>query len=656
MPTLWNKLDSGLGSRYGDFLRSGADARLLVSLFYQGELAEIEAEGFRTVYRGPAGYATGSVLLSEIERIAAHPGVVRLSSGHDAEPMLDASIPQINARPEIWEWDATQSKFVPATGKGTGKDVLIGVIDTGIDWRHPFFLKETEPVKVTRIRAIWDQGLRPSSDEVASAAPDAALLTGEAGAGVTYGVEYNFARIEAALNNGPSIRHRDCNGHGTHVASIAAGNGGPSRTFIGVAPEAELIVVKYLYPQQKPTANNDPDESEINPGVAFRDAVFYILKKAEAVNKPVVINVSLGSNLGPHDGFTSTEDWLTAQFDARPKAAYVCSAGNDAGSGQHALIQFTGAGSVDVDIKLADDRDLRTKYNFCESRDDTPKSMSLQIYYPAGADPLAIALDPKDGEGTWTSPDRDAGAGVATFEGFEAVMKHVVEEQPRSFTGAGPVQRSKFELEFVGRTDAAGKNPVYREETYTLQITATAAVTAHLWCSQRSRELYLKVAGEDPPILTAPDEFLIGTSHGAENIITVASYDAEDPVVLPTAGSSSRGPLVNYESTDPHPVQKPDVAAPGVKITAAGSREVHARSRDRKNADQTTRKGGTSMASPHVAGVVALMFENNPNLTSTEIVDILRTRGRIEVPPDKRNELGQGRVDAKLAFDEALTP
>ena len=197
------------------------------------------------------------------------------------------------------------------------------------------------------------------------------------------------------------------------------------------------------------------------------------------MNKPVVINVSLGSGLGPHDGFTSTEDWLTDRFDARPRAAYVCSAGNDAGSSQHGRLDFTGPDSVDVGIELKDNPRVRTTYSYCETRSDIPESMKVQIYYPPTAGPITVTFDPKDGEAPRAGPERGAAAVPVpvTFEGFEAVMTHVLEEQPRPYTGAGLLQRSKFELEMKAKKDAAGKNPGYRDETYTLHVTAPGTIT-----------------------------------------------------------------------------------------------------------------------------------------------------------------------------------
>jgi subtilisin family serine protease len=634
---------------YGEYLSTSTDRKLLVSLFYKGDLSEIETAGFRTVWRGPEGYATGDILLSQLEQITSHPGVERISVGQEPEPMLDISVPDINASPEVWAWDSVQSLFSSVTGKGTGKGVIVGIIDTGIYWRHPFFLSQSSPEMKTKILSIWDMGLCPETGE---SAPLSTLLTPESGG--TYGVEYKQGQINEALKGTGKVRHRDCSGHGTHVASIAAGNGGEARKFIGVAPEAELIVVKCLYPEETPKKNNDPTESEINNNIRFRDAVTYILKKAQAETKPVVINASLGHNLGPHDGFTPNEDWLTKQFESISKACFVTSAGNSGGKNQHATITFAAAGSIDIDIELIDTRTHRSKYAWCESRPDTPKSFWLQLYYPPAVGSLDISLDPKDGGGFRAGPSRGAGPVTATFEGFKAQMSHIVDNQARPYTGAPNVQRSKFQVEMIPKDRDEPKNRKYRTGTYTLRVVATEALTAHIWCQQKGWKFKMQVVAAKPPILTVNDEYQIGYYGGAANVLTVAAYNAEIKPALPTTNFSSRGPLANYSGAAPIP--KPDIGAPGKAIDAAASPDVEPKKKDRKKADMTAKKQGTSMASPHVAGVVALMFENNPGLTAPDIVSIIRDDGFRSLPHAPANELGKGRIDAKLCFDKALSP
>src|SRR5262245_18074264 len=109
MSTVWNKLDPGLRSIYSSYLRSRAGGsahaqahgaapvieRVNVSLYYSEDLAVIEALGFETAATGPAGFANGNLDLANLERLAAHPGVVKISFGESRRLALDVSVPNI---------------------------------------------------------------------------------------------------------------------------------------------------------------------------------------------------------------------------------------------------------------------------------------------------------------------------------------------------------------------------------------------------------------------------------------------------------------------------------------------------------------------------------------------------------------------------------
>jgi subtilisin family serine protease len=157
--------------------------------------------------------------------------------------MLDTSVKEINVRDQIWSVNTTTGAFTGPRGSG----VLIGIIDTGIDFTNEVFMAAGS-MNTTRILRVWDMGIAPH-DGIGS--PDVSLIQN----GFTYGVEYTNAHIDAVLQNtagAKPVRHLDCVGHGTHVASIAAGDGRIPRgkkkfEFVGVAPAAELIVVKMAH-------------------------------------------------------------------------------------------------------------------------------------------------------------------------------------------------------------------------------------------------------------------------------------------------------------------------------------------------------------------------------------------------------------------------
>jgi subtilisin family serine protease len=641
MASVWNKLDSGLTSIYLDYLHErdrGVPAsprhhplrppggRLNVSLHYTGDLGEIEALGFQTTSRSAVGRASGNIDLGNLERIAEHPGVVRLSYGREPKPFLDVSVPDINVRGQLWT--LAGNVFNGTTGAG----VIVGIIDTGIDFRHPFFRDLTN---TTRILRIWDQGLLNGGP--GQAPPPAALL--EDPTGPTYGVEYTDTMINQAVQGASDlVKHKDCNGHGTHVASIAAGDGRDDYKYVGVAPQAKLIMVKYLY------LDNEPP---VNWKQRFRDAVCYILNTANGLGRSVVINFSVGDSTTGHDGITDGEDFLTNKFAGATGKAFVAAAGNDAGlmyghdgavvrKNQHARLEFpVGGGTVDIPIELLDVRTNRLEYNHCTDRDETGP-LGIHIYYPFGKTINASVQLPDTAvfipgpalPGTLTNP----------FSGRRYTMRHVTESVTRIVGGV--YQRNLFEF-----TQVPNAALEHYQGIYTVKITTTDEMTAHLFCSQSRGSFRVDDSSGLPAIVHVEDRFLIGSSGGASNILTVAAYDAEAAAhARSVAPFSSRGPIAQYGG--PAPPDKPDIAAPGVNIDAAMSDDAQ-RTTCKPN---TTQKDGTSMATPHVTGAVALLLEKNGLLTTTQIITTLKTHLRL-IPPPVAEEVGAGRLDVKDAFD-----
>lgn len=154
----------------------------------------------------------------------------------------------------------------PFTQAYDGNGVLIGIIDTGIDFNHPDF---KDSFGNTRIKFLWDQV--PTSGSTVPAP-------------YNYGIEWTAAQINASV-----CTHNDLPnyGHGTHVSGIAAGNGLANGTHEGCAPKADLVVVALDFNKSGPT---------------IADAVSYIFSKAFVLGKPCVINASVGDYYGSHDG------------------------------------------------------------------------------------------------------------------------------------------------------------------------------------------------------------------------------------------------------------------------------------------------------------------------------------------------------------------
>lgn len=194
----------------------------------------------------------------------------------------------------------------------TGKGVVVGMVDSGLDWDHPDFWSSPSD---TRILYIWNQTITPLGGE----APPPEF---------GYGVEYDSSDVIAG-----TPREVDSTGHGTHVMGAAAGDGSatnglePPGRYAGLAPEAYIIAVK--------TTWLDAD---------VVDGVDYIFRRAEALGLPCVVNLSLGSHYGPHDG--------TGPFEAAianltgPGKIVVGAAGNSGGDPLHARAVVSGVDNV----------------------------------------------------------------------------------------------------------------------------------------------------------------------------------------------------------------------------------------------------------------------------------------------------------------------
>lgn len=167
-----------------------------------------------------------------------------------------------------------------------GSGILVGIIDTGIDYQNPLFRKADG---TTRIKAIWDQGIQ----------------TGTVPAGVGYGSEYTEDRINQALQSENPLEivpSEDTNGHGTFVAGIIAGNEDETNGFIGAAPDADILVVKLKQAKQYLKDFYFIEETEVYQETDLMLAVYYLQQQATERNQQISIYLGVGTNSGDHSG------------------------------------------------------------------------------------------------------------------------------------------------------------------------------------------------------------------------------------------------------------------------------------------------------------------------------------------------------------------
>ena len=245
----------------------------------------------------------------------------------------------------------------------TGKGVVIGFVDTGIDYTKDVFRNEDGS---TKIISIWDQtieGPRPPA--------------------LYFGAEYSGEQINQALRSDhplDTVPSTDTDGHGTFLASLAAGCN--TDGYSGAAPDARLVVVKlkrahqyfineFLLPPDNP---NYYQNSDIMLGME------YIVSVAKDLDAPLVICLGMGSNDTGHDGYTMFEEYIS-HLSQRPGLAVVNGAGNESNARHHTQGLLLRTGSTDtIGIRVGDHQTSFRVNIFGSSYD----KISVGIVSPSG--------------------------------------------------------------------------------------------------------------------------------------------------------------------------------------------------------------------------------------------------------------------------------
>ncbi|UTW62689.1 S8 family serine peptidase [bacterium SCSIO 12741] len=213
------------------------------------------------------------------------------SSGY-GQPLIDTSTVQTGAR-------AIHQGVLPLPSAYSGKGVIMGIIDSGIDFNHPDF---QDSIGNTRIISLWDQSRNLDTNRFPS---------------YGYGEVYDSMDINAG--NCPHVDPNSWGGHGTMVSGIAAGNGlsvpDTVADYRGYAYESPIIFVA-------------TDFGASNWDQTVADAVEYIYALADSLDMPCVINLSAGNYLGGHDGLDLPTLYIDSLVNAKSGRSFSCAAGN----------------------------------------------------------------------------------------------------------------------------------------------------------------------------------------------------------------------------------------------------------------------------------------------------------------------------------------
>jgi subtilisin family serine protease len=603
-------------------LRRPSDAR--VSAFVQLVSDRLRAEGLDQPIPGQTArkddLVTVELPIAEVLKLSEQPWVRRIELG---EPLETPTPVVTNARPR-----APSKALRTVDGEelhGFGEGVLVGIVDVGgFDFSHPDFLDGRGR---TRFARIWDQGgttrptpfmRRPASKRQKMPFDYGAELVKE---------ELDVAIAAAKRGGLPAWELErqstvEPGSHGTHVASIAAGN-------LGVCRKATLAAVLLSLPPEQERRESFYDSSRLV------HAVDYLLALGRELGMPVSINVSLGTNGHAHDDSSPVCRWIDAALTRSGQAVSVA-AGNagqeraespdDVGfimgrihaSGQIAArelvadLEWTVVGNTVVDLSEnelevwygAQDRfaiqvkppgqrwtEVVKPGQFIENRqlpDGSFLSVYNELYHPAnGANTLAVYLSPQL---QGTPIGIPGGQWLVRLIGLE-------------------VRDGRYHA-WIQRDDPQQLGPLGQREAWAFPS----------FFSQRS----------------FVDDTTVSSLACGQRIVSVANLEADGRRVNV---SSSQGPTRDGR-------EKPDVVAPGTDVVAAKAFSSR---------DEWVAMTGTSMASPYVAGVVGLMLAANPELTGAQIGGILERTAQPLPGSDFhwRNDAGSGAIAPERCVSEA---
>ncbi len=660
---------------------------------------EVERAGLSPAHWHGTDAASGEVVPRDVPALAEVDGVRTIELSHNAAPTLHSSVPATKA-------DVVRTGALGLDGTG----VIVGVVDTGIDifhhafrkadgttrilnlldttspyafeghgspaggaftitWTPPTEAQQTttplgfdatasqvraaleglaaidpgdvlvtggplpgSPVKVQFAGQYLHQDVEPLSVTNSTITPDGARIR------IERGREYTEQQINDALAAPPNVAGTwDADGHGTHVMGIAAGDGSQSGTtqedschgdnyYVGVAPNAHLMVVKTTF-----------DNIDTVHGVEWIFTKAAERATATPPDRGAVVNLSLGGQTGAHNGSEWDERQFDALLEATPAArSIVIAAGNDGepydhdhpevhpfpGGGLHSRKTIAASGSATMTIVIAPDDTVDDWFWIWYGGD---ARLTFELTSPGSA-ALAAPLAPAPSPGNSVS-DTLEGATVDVTSTLNVPMTG----RHRIAVRIGP---------------PSGGSIPHGEWVVTFTETAGHAVDVDAWVHLDEEDPHPRFANTDQDLMRT-----LNTPGTARHAVTVASYDYRNSTL---DRSSSRGPTIDDR---PAGETKPDLAAPGVGIVAARSGARNTGICSDCCADFYVTMTGTSMAAPHVTGVVALLLQRNRTLTWDQIRTFLRDTADDPDPSSALTqpdfEWGAGIVNAEAAVTAA---
>ncbi len=496
-----------------------------------------------------SNFFSAQVLLSKLESFVNFSKTKFITLGKKLEKRLDV----VNRTLEV-----DYINFInPSKYQGNG--VIIGIIDTGLELSHPDF-KNTD--NSTRVLYLWDHH-----------------LSGRSPSGFNYGSEYSSNDI-----NSGNVTSRDYEGHGTHVSGIAGGNGKASNLrYKGIAPSANFIIVKTLLYE-----NN------------ILDSIEYIIKKSRELNKPCVINLSLGTDIGPHDGKDYSSIIIKSMLDfyGRQGIVVVNAGGN--------------SGNTKIHVSSNISSVLPTTFTFNIPSNSTEDTV-IADFWANGNYNVQVKITKGFNDTGWFTP---SSSDIFSWSGVDIY----VSAQEYQYNGDKNIN---IQINEKNNTGGSGN--------WTIQFKTTSGTTTiHGWGI---------ASFSDFGFNQGDDNYTVGGLFLIDDIITVSSYNTKsaitNPINIYNPGYITNGQISYFSSKGPtrDGRQKPDISAPGAFIVSAKSKymEIQTEYLDRFYSNYYVALMGTSMACPVITGLSAILLGIQPNLTTTDVLNYLKSSAKTSI-------------------------